>query len=936
MIFSKLFSNKANWQHKDASVRVNSIENELSLSNEQDVQIICQIAKQDISDLVRRAALIRLNDVNQWLAIGLNDRAASIVKLSEKKIIESLSLEKSPLSVTEKLSILSKLNKGATEQVLASSNDPELVIALCDNLTKPHQVIALFSQKNNEQVQRHIVNKTDDISILEKLRKKAKLPVIVRLINEKVETEKLAAEKPASITKDTQLVLSKLLALKDSCLDYNVIIEKRGSLNSEWENLQKEFDCLTTEKIEEFTEKHNSIEETLTKVFIAKEEKYQQQKIAEEVEKHKESARQSFSTFIEQQNVVLTNAIFENQTIEQTQLNEQISVFESDVMQSPLSDKEKQGFNSKAQSLKNKLLKAEDIANSVTNATHLISKMSQQTPPLVQAELTDKQQFFKHWLSEWHENLTLAEGVLPESIVSAFNEISDKWLSALTPLEQEQHKLTAQCKRKAADIKRLLASGKYNAAFGVFNKFKGLYQSLLPEFQRKITRDYEHLSEQIAELSDWEHYIATPRKQQLLAEIKHLAETPLDNPSKQANKVKEYRKTWNSLGHADEEIDKKLNDEFNQACEIAFAPCRQFYAEQDKIRENHLNARNTLIDEASLLTKTLTVEPIDYKALEGAFNKLIQQWRNAGEVDRSQYKKVNEQFIATTKPIKQALNQYHESNVTLKTKLIKNAEQCLLEEDVFNAVEQVKSLQKQWKTIGYAGIKKENALWREFRKVNDNVFSRRTELQDSRKKESDVKTKEVTEFLTSLRQDTKNIQQSQESLANAIKQANTKLKAIKSDRLVNKEVIAGLESFIDECAEQVKAIRTQAIHASWIGLFEIVDLLATGALSKESVADSSQFAELTEVFAKKLTDTLSNNSEENREQLTLELEIIAGIDSPKEAQAQRMALQVEIMQLKMTSGQLMSTEEKLWQWLAAGPLTELDIPLINRIKKVFL
>ena len=50
-------------------------------------------------------------------------------------------------------------------------------------------------------------------------------------------------------------------------------------------------------------------------------------------------------------------------------------------------------------------------------------------------------------------------------------------------------------------------------------------------------------------------------REQLLAEIKHLAETPLDNPSKQANKVKEYRKTWNSLGHADEEIDKKLNED---------------------------------------------------------------------------------------------------------------------------------------------------------------------------------------------------------------------------------------------------------------------------------------------------------------------------------------------------------------------------------------
>ena len=49
----------------------------------------------------------------------------------------------------------------------------------------------------------------------------------------------------------------------------------------------------------------------------------------------------------------------------------------------------------------------------------------------------------------------------------------------------------------------------------------------------------------------------------------------------------------------------------------------------------------------------------------------------------------------------------------------------LAEEDIYAAVSQVKLLQSQWRDTGYAGSKIENKLWQNFRKINDEIFSKR-------------------------------------------------------------------------------------------------------------------------------------------------------------------------------------------------------------------
>jgi hypothetical protein len=337
---------------------------------------------------------------------------------------------------------------------------------------------------------------------------------------------------------------------------------------------------------------------------------------------------------------------------------------------STLNKSEQQSFNEEVKQLNTLLEKIPEIAEYVSQATHLISKISQLSLPSDISELNDRQQAYHDWLKAWKliEQKTL--GILPESIVQSQKQIVNTWQSGLKPLQSKQKELFFQDKKKLQDIRRLLNIGKYKVCFGLFKGVKETISFLSIQQVHQLQRDFEQVEKRMAELADWENYIATPRKQGLLKAIQTLVAEPLDNPNEQAAKVKEYRNTWNTLGHADEAVDKTLNENFNELCEQAFAPCRLFFAEQDKLREVHLQQRKNILLNAKQLVLALkdsiANQLVDFKKYDNQLNQLQQQWANAGEVDRNHHKRLQQEFRQVIKPIKEAITQFHLDNVEQK------------------------------------------------------------------------------------------------------------------------------------------------------------------------------------------------------------------------------------------------------------------------------
>jgi hypothetical protein len=942
MIFSKLFKTKSlkpQWQSTDHILRIEAIKDELDPKNTEAQEILLRLLNNDNVEMVRRAALLKLNDFEVYLQASKNNTHTKIKNFAEQQIIKMLLNQHDiELTLEQKQQCLTELTKNSVlEAWLLVEQDPELIKQIYQQLNKPQLLSTLFAKAQSTVIQQFLIEQCQDMTQLEKLQKKALNDEIKKFIEDKIETLKGQTEKPIKAAKSIQLILSKLLALKDVS-DYEVMLEKRQLLEQQWQALQPDFTLLNDGQINTFNEKYTNISQQLDKIFAAQKEQYQQQQIAKQIKLAQQHAYTDFNQKIESLNQQLVTFVFEDVAIDKDDFNQQLTDLKNGIAQSKLSEDDKAYFQTQLNKLQNRLSQLSEIAESVSEATHHISKISGLALPEKLEELNERHAFYQDWLKQWHKIEKQSDGLLPESIVQAYKEITQHWQQGLKPFLAQQEKLFQQTRKKLHDLKRLLHNGKYNTCFGLFKSTKQQFELLSGQQQYKLQRDFNTISEQIAQLSDWEHYIATPRKQELLKEINNLILSPCENPNEQADKVKQFRKQWNLLGHADDEIDQQLNQQFNDACEQAFAPCRAFYAEQEKLRAKNHEYRLLLIDAAEklvaqfLLAKQNSTE-VDYKSFDHQLTKLIQQWQKAGEVERSQYKPLLESFNKSLQPLKEAIHQYHLHNVEQKKQLIKQAELIAQYADSNKAIEEIKTLQQQWKSLGYAGPRKENKLWQMFRTVNDQIFAKRS--QDKVQEKLHLNEKEHA-YLSQLSLIEQQFADADKNTLSEIKQLaqslNTEVIAHKPPlKKLEKQVIA----LLAKIEQQQRAEQANFKRQQWQNIFTLLTLIAEQNITSEELISEPLYNQITPAWQKRLQEVIKLEAVVDHQEKTLIIEILAGFESPIEYKAQRLAIQVALMQEQMTAGEKADLNALFYEWLKLGKLTKAELPQLARLSKIF-
>lgn len=933
MIFSKFF--KAKWQHKDSNVRITAINNELVSSNPEHKTILINLVQQDENELVRRTALIKLADFDTWLNESETNNQKKVKEYAQKQVTQVLTdKHEIKLSVEQKLNyIQSAKSLRGLETWLTSENNEKLIIGLFDKINKPQLLVSVFSQKQQASVQHHLLKQVTEKSQLEKLVKKAcNNDIETEIINKITEIDRLLAL-PKAISKKAQLSLSKFLALTDVA-DYGIMLSKKEVLLNEWENIFSEFDCLTEQEREVFATKHTTIAAQLNKIFAPKAEAYQQQLISDKLTQERQEAKASFETEIAQIKQSLATSIFEHAEVDEAEFDVIFTKLTQQLSDSVLSPSEKSHFAKLIDSEKYKLTQLPIIAKSVSDATQLIAKISQLALPTNLDEFNERQPIYNDWLVQWRSIEKQASNVLPESICDAHKEIVVIWRTGLAPFIKEQKAQFTQAQKKIGELKRLISSGKYNIAFGVFKRVEKLVEQLSNDQKTRIEKEFTAVSEKMAELSDWEHYIATPRKQKLLNEIKALVETPLDNPNDQADKVKEYRKIWNSLGHADDEVERTLNNEFNECCEQAFAPCRLYYKEQEKIREQHLSVRLSVLEQVKSFSQSYALEPIDWKSIDVQLNKLQQQWQNAGEVERSKYKEIQSQYNDLIQPIKKLLRDYYDENLALKKSLIDNAKKALNSDDVFAAIQTVKDLQTQWKSIGYSGVKHENKLWKDFRTVNDSLFKKRDELSELNKAQQQTLFDQLYTQLDNLKEQIKTTDN-----INDLSISKISVQALLDETVAIKPINRKFVTKIETCLRSVESKQTEMKakknKQTWNNIFDVLEKIAKNDLNAEEIQASDSYNQVAASWQKRLSDVMNNTVSTDRLEDTLMLEIFAEQESPEAFKAERMQVQVKLMQEQMLSGTSVDLQAGFLSWLQKGSLTQNDLALIERIKPIY-
>ncbi|MCQ2115663.1 MAG: DUF349 domain-containing protein [Bacteroidales bacterium] len=312
------------------------------------------------------------------------------------------------------------------------------------------------------------------------------------------------------------------------------------------------------------------------------------------------------------------------------------------------------------------------------------------------------------------------ELALPE-LVSAFEELAKS--------EDRMQRAKEADVIKAAFYKKLL---KAKADAGIdpesteenpFNELEEGFKAYYNAF-KKERADFNKAQEEEREKN-------LELKQAVIEDLKALLEKQEDvNVTFPAFRAIQDR--WKAVGPVPATNFRSLNDTYQLYVEQFYDMVNINRELRDLDFKKNLEAKTALCEEAETLSAKEDVI--------GAFRelqKLHEQWKDFGPVEKAFREEIWERFKAATAIINkkyqahfESLKDQQEANLAAKTALCEKVEavaaKVALTMNDWNAIsKEIESIQQEWKTIGYAAKKENQKIYDRFRAACDDFFTRK-------------------------------------------------------------------------------------------------------------------------------------------------------------------------------------------------------------------
>lgn len=853
MIFKHLFTPK--WKHPKQQVRLDAIE---KLDTQRDASILNTLALEDSSAEIRRKALQKVNDLPLWWKAYKQDQA--LKDIAEQQISNAVLNSESTLTPQIKSEYIERFAPVKTLEKLAfAEKELKVRVKLLKRLANPKLVEKAFKE-GSEELQKQLVELVINHQLTKPLAKHAKGEAKSTL-DTHIENERLAKEMPQEVENSTRVILAKLNALREKT-DFALVNPQAAELMAQWQALELKW--LSAERIKSLDEKYIAITSKLdTHIAQLKaEHDKEQQRLA--LKQRQLLALATLEALSDEIENALQLGLETPEQIQQDWLDAKVAQAKQAIAETELENNaQSKAVITRLETLFSQVAKLPELTTVIAQYKEALTALQKIEPAQSIEQYDDILSAFNQAFKEARGHIAMLDSALQGKFKTELNAHKKQFLVPMNELVKPLEKNQSQAKRKARDVKRLIEEGRFNVAFGVFKGFEELFNTLTARYQQPLENIKAELEQQLADAKDWQKYAAAPKRVALLEEVAALTEQECTDPQQRAEQVKMFRTRWNELGRLDTDEEKQQGVQFDEHIELLFAPCRSYFAEQEKNRDAAKLQRESIItDMHALSTEPTSEEGFDWKQFESQYNRLNKAWRSVGKVDPKTYRVLNDRYKNEQQQVLGLLNAFHKGNAALKNDLVEQAQQLSQSDDLASACQTLKQMQQQWQTIGFAGLKAENALWQKFRQYNDEAFSKRSTEFEQQKLEQNESDKQAAAELAEL-----------EAVLEAVEQRaqlhdlETKVKGYAQFRTLAPKVATLLKA-IDE---KVSLLMTKSEQAN-------LDALLNALQNNEEIPAQYQAP---------LKTTL------NEEQLVTRMEILANVSSPNASL--RMAEQVAML-----------------------------------------
>jgi exonuclease SbcC len=931
MIFKRLF--RAKHLDPDPQVRITAI-SKLDCGIPEKKSILHELAFNDGDVNVNLAALTKLDSFALWYKMAGITKNERISKKARQMVDHVLfSDDDDRMSAVQKrqfvleckdIKLLEKLLPQAWLQA-----DPEVVERTLSVIAKPHLALSTLLLSDNEMLQLALLKFADNEAALQKIVKKVASPKVRALAVDELAKLQFSKTQPIEVEKKTRLVLSRLLAFTDS-KDYVQLSASREVLLKDYTVLESQFFCLTALKQQEFrgkfTEINSKLEALLAQMAPLWQAAQDQLALTEKVEQVSADAQALLvwlAGMLDGDISLITLAQSEQAQTEIQARCKRILELKSDLSL-------RHSAQSSLQHLHDQLIQRQHIYHNlpafqqaIKQGELLLANFRDMALPEDVAALPQAKERLNELKHQWHALRSNYAASWPGALQAAWDQQSAAWQKGLKSLATQLTQDVNRCRSKIKATDALIAQGKYHGAMGIFAKVAKSFQALPSGQQTQLSRAFEKLKSEIDNLQDLQAYIAEPRKPALLAEVVSLLEKPLE-ANEQANKIKDLRRCWNSLGQLGTPQDDALNGDFNDKIEQAFVPCRAHYDSQQRLRAANLAAKSAIIEQLVFLGESAGSEAELAKQLR----QVQQQWQGLGEVDYKLRDTLNAQYRAALKVPKTKVAEYYQRNADYKQSLILQAEKLLLLDDAMGAIEQAKLLQEKWKIAEPAQHKVENQLWSTFRHVNDGVFAKRKAHNEQQKQQQEQQIAHVQQLVHDMLIKAETVQT--RSMLNTVTLELEDIYGMLGSMppKVQNVLQTQLNLIAQKQQNTLDNLDTKQQEQRFVDLFAVLQQWQSATLPEAALDLPGAWQQ---AFKSSGTDDPLD-----RHNITVMLEVLSEIPSPEGDKVKRKAMQLKLMADKLESGQQADKANLLQRWIAQGPVISHDLVLLQRTERCFI
>jgi len=487
----------------------------------------------------------------------------------------------------------------------------------------------------------------------------------------------------------------------------------------------------------------------------------------------------------------------------------------------------------------------------------------------------------------------------------------------ISTLEQEQEKHIGRAQTALDRLQKELDEDHSKDADRALNKARRRLKPLAPKLRQRFEQALRPLAARLSTVHDWQGFAIEPKKMELCVHMKALIGID-ENAETLAAKIKSLQQEWKKLGPLPRARDQELWNEFKTAADEAFEPCKAAFALQAELRRENFKNRMQLIAQLKDYEQRMAwphsgstpaeeeesgeAEPgtaPDWRLVQKTLDTAREAFRNIKPVDQKGERKSQKAFRKICDRIYSHVKEEYGRNIALKEELVTRAQDLSEREDLQQAIDNAKRIQRGWKEIGMTPVSVDRKLWKKLRKACDAVFARLDEQRNQHSAEIDACIKQAEALRDQARALLDSDDEQRLHLKKDLSELKQQYRGIELPRGVQQRLGKDFQNFESRARDVVNDIRARLEQAQWQHLLDKIkacalkttdETTATSLWDKEGELPKGIDTQALESFWRQGP---GEGNEEQLREACIALEIHGEIESPAEDKKARMNYQMK-------------------------------------------